>query len=221
MSDDRPLGKDVWAWGEDLAYAASSAALEGCDEPGFVPPPGFADASYRLARALGFIRLHGVDEGDDDSSLPPRVAVAAASRLAEYLRVWLERAHLAGEAWDAAVDEFESDAVVYDLLDADLEAWAVLEAVEEAYEESGDEAVFRSFEAAISAYEPWRDALWQERDLLSVVAGRPYLVNIRETLAAEARELAPWWLGPELDRAAAAVETKAYASIPRLLGAIQ
>ncbi len=207
---------DAWEHLPDLEAASANPALAGCDEPDFVPGPDFPAAAYELAVALGFVRVYGVEAGDLDGTLPPNVAVAAGKRLIERLAAARSRLEKLGDEWDAAEDEIVGDALIYEILDADLEAWAVLEVLIESVREGGSlESCRQTLEAKVS-YTAWQEALQAEMGLLSTVAGTNYIVNIRNTLAHQYRDTAPWWLGPDLDEAAAEERRQAVATLPRI-----
>lgn len=184
----------------DLAAALRESALAAVAADGTGPPAGAA-AAERLATALGYCRLYGLDPGADDGTLPVPVAVAAAGRLADDLELWAAEADRLGARWDTADGPDAADDLAAGLLTARTDALAALTAIDEAAEAGGSAALDRAVDALAGPLDRFDDALERHADILSTLLDTPLL----DEWARRLTDPPPWWVGDGLRAAAARV----------------
>lgn len=182
-------------------------------------------AAYQVAVALGRCRLFGVDLGDLDGTLPPRMAVAAAKQLANYLIQWTNDARTLPQRWDDAPHPAEAEEMCLELLEARMETWAAYIALDEAFAEALETpepqdnpqaaaalgAQMDNVPGLINAFD---DALIEQIPLLATAANTELLNNWRALLAQPYREILPWWLDGTLERAADEAYRQMLAELP-------
>jgi len=196
---------------DELTAALEQPELSVLEDGGEITAP-IREAAVALATALGQCRLFGVELPEDlDGTLPLRTATAAAEGLVERLRRDTEDARALGPRWDQATDQVEEHDLVCGLLEARMDAWAALLAVEEASlaaQEDGEIAnaseqerkrFGEAVEAMIDALADFDNALEDEKGLLSVAADTNILDNWRASLAPEHSQPLPWWLDGTLE----------------------
>jgi hypothetical protein len=209
MLERNDMRTDRFGAAEELRAALAQPDLSG------------AQAAYRLAVALGRCRLFGVEPGADlDGTLPAELALPAAATLAGQLEVLTEEARQLGPRWDCAVDPIEADGLCVDLLDARMEAWAALSAIDEANRacrdagEPGEVPLAQALDHVHDRLEAFDSVLAEQVDILATVADTRLLDNWRGLLGAEHRRRLPWWLDGRLEQAARAAMARAAATQP-------
>jgi len=197
MSDaPDPLGcRDALA--EALARPALDA-LEG------TPPdltPDAVAAALDAAVALGRCRLFGVALPDDlDGVLPPAYALAAAAGLSGELPRRADDTRRLAADGPGELLPFAAEEPYLALLEARLDAWAALVALDEAHAEAaaGDDPLLPDLagrlDAALDAADAFDDALRGVSGLQSVAGETNLLSNWRRLLAKPYADLLPWWL---------------------------
>ena len=218
--------RDPFGYRDELREAMAAPELDAFDQ-GVAPGPDVHGAAYRVARALGYCRLCGIEPGEDlDCTLTAAVAMAAAAHLAELLESAAGDARQLGPRWDDAGTQFEIDALCADVIEMEMDSWAALVAIEEAYSDciEADEPAEAEFRPMLSLLMDRIDAFdaaaRAEAELLSTLAATPLLENWRGMLSEEYSRSLPWWLDGTLERVAQVVEREARASardwLPRL-----
>ena len=187
-------------WREELRQALEDPVLTD-------PAPPVHDvavvqrASLRVATALGSCRLQGVAvPAEHNGVLPVPVAIAAARGLESWMGTLLEDARRLGDLADH-VESPALEARLEDLLQARLLAWGALIALGEAAWEHRSAALNKAIEFSQLAIEHVDAALTLPENLIicSVLAETSYLERARQLLAAEFREVLPWWLDGTLE----------------------
>lgn len=178
-------------------------------------------AAFRLAVAIGYCRLYGVELGELDGDLPAQIAAAAAREFEVQLGRWTAKAQRLGREWDNTEDSIEGEFLLCDFVFARMDFWAALVALEEAYMsclETCEPGSIRLYEASpeiVSKLERFDLALQGEQDLLCLVADSELLDNLRGLLAEPYRSVLPWWLDGTLEAELERVEAVARATMPR------
>lgn len=199
----------------ELAYAARDPAVA---DPA---DPDHEHACASLVYALGDCRLFALDPGADNGTLPPAVALAAATEITAQLGGLAQQARELGEAWDESPEGCEELAL--DLLVARRDGWAASIVLDEAARQARAKAgvddrshrgiLATDLETAISGFNAalaeFDAALWGQLDLLSGLAEAGELANDRTMLSRSPHgSPLPWWLDGTLEKRAEAIRQK-------------
>lgn len=173
-------------------------------------------AALWLAVALGRCRLFGVDLGQHDGVLPPRIALAAAEECSRQLRDRAEKAITLAQDFETK-PEGPVEENVGGELDCALELghfffvcmdlWAALVALDEAYdaciiaEDNSGAALERAITETLNDSDALDEAMQDNVDTFCVVAETSLLENWRSLLVEPYRSMVPWWLDGTLETA--------------------
>jgi hypothetical protein len=216
------MGRTPPKWIEELRLALGDPALAAFEAPQAASPgPEARQASYRLARALGYCRLFGIEPGELDGTLLGREAMTAVEELEHFLSEWTISARRFTDRWGEA-GPLAQYACCAELLEARMDAWAVYLAIFEAHENSvaAREAevatLTQSIDRMLDALEAFDEVLQQPDHLalLSILTGTQLLQNWRSLLATPYSEVLPWWLDGTLEEAGQRVEAATLATLP-------
>lgn len=158
-------------------------------------------AAYRVAVALGYCRLFGLNAGDLDGTLPVAVVEAAADYICRQMPDWVTTAAHLGDEWDAALDPHVADRLVDDRLAERTDLWAAQTAVWEAEEALREDAdpdapVVAVAVARMPSMGELDFQLQRHKDILGTQANSTRVNNWRAMLADPHRDPLPWWLDP-------------------------
>jgi hypothetical protein len=205
---------DSFGYLEDLRDALADPALHD------VAPDGYATseaalAAYQVAVCLGYCRLHGLSPGNDlPNVLAPHLAIAAATRLANLLPEWVEKANRLGEAWENVGSAAEADDLCIGLLKRRNWAWAIDLVTGEAYVLASSEGnpgaapLAAAIDQMHGILDRFDDALAAQIEILSTLCGTNWLANQRADLAPELRDNLPWWLDGRLEEIVRRIEAE-------------
>ena len=210
-----PLGLSVLL-GEALANRSLKQIAGGA-----ASTPADQAAALELAMVLGKCHKVGVELGSADGVLPVPVAIAAAHGMVTRLGLLLAEAQSLGARWETALDQIEmNDILIYALRDR-IDMYAayseLIEADLSALE--GREPGRAELDAAIGQVTPllgeYDDALWAERELLSLVADLPLLKTYSNLMTKAGAEILPWWANGSLVEIAQANMPQVVPSAPQ------
>jgi hypothetical protein len=195
----------------DLIEALHSPELEQFDT---TPTPAADKAAARLAIALGYCRIFGIDAGEYDGTLPVPEALGAIRGLRERMKLLKEDIKTLPERWDSAADSIEAQSYCADILEERMNYYAAQVVLGEALlsavfdddinaEQLDKElAVFMSEVADI-------DELFTKKEILfflSTLVGTALINNWRNHLVAPYNEYLPYWLDGTLEEVAKILE---------------
>jgi len=165
--------------------------------------------------AIGYCRLYGIGlpsaaEQVLAQPMPPALLVPAIHAALNLLQAATAHAHELPARFDDA-EPLEDMHVCTSGLHSRMETWAMLVAIDDAYQcylncRRADQAVFADWLQQLRAADDAFTAALQQPEqmrLLSVATELPLLENWRKMLAGEYRELLPWWLDGTLEQIAA------------------
>lgn len=203
----------------DFLRALAHPTLEACAVEGVMDAMGHQSA-YRIAAILGECRLFGVSLGEFDGTLPIGIALAAAQYYGRRLADWRGNARQLARCWEETDGEVEGKELVLQLLEARMEAWAVLVALDEAYQDALDDSsphcteLREMVDRLVDEVELLDEELRRDQDLLSLAAGTELLANWRRLLVEPYRLLLPWWLDGTLEATAKCIWEEAIRWLP-------
>ena len=191
----------------ELRNAMSDSLLDGVGPTGDAEPMS-AQAAYRVAVALGYCRLYGLDVGELDGTLPGYLALAATCRLVQLLPEWVRAAQRLGTSWDERSDADEADDLVAGFVEGRTNVLAAELALNEAQTVLTEDAdplaatVATELRRAESMIYEFNSALERHTDILATLVETPWWFGLRAALAGDYREPFPWWLGDPVLEAA-------------------
>lgn len=201
--------EDVLGYLQELHEALADPELEKFDS---VPDEAAEDAAARLAVALGYCTVFGIDPGEDAGVLPTREAIGAAESLTRSARRLASDLELFPSRWDATPLGIEADTLCADILGRRMELWvapiALTDAALEAMCSDDPQAGLLNdrMEALERAIDDVDDKMRQEEPLsiLSTLVGTELIHNWRQLLVEPYASMPPYWLDgtlEEIDRA--------------------
>ncbi|MGQ9506211.1 MAG: hypothetical protein ACUVQG_13790 [Thermogutta sp.] len=199
------LNADIFGYIDEYQRALCDPALEEFD--GGSPSAEAKEAAARLAAALGFCRLFGLDPGEDDGTLPAPEALGAAEAVFQWVADVKEMVEELPRRWDEALDSIEADGLCADVLEGRMRIWAAEVALSEAALEAmncadplTDALNFKLDELASAVDELDRAIRVEEiMFLLSTLVGTALLENWRSMLVEPYSIVLPYWLDGTLE----------------------
>jgi len=182
------------------ALAAAAQTLEGITATTVAgkSPVDFAEAVI----ARGYARIYGGTEPTPE--LPRFVIAPAAAQLAERMAAAERAAAALAVTWRQAGPE-DADALVAQLLQTRMDAWAATSELVAAIDGSDDSAAIEALEGFEDAVDRFDRKLAGREDLLATLVGTGVLDGWRRELAAAYRDPLPWWLDGRLEARAEAM----------------
>jgi hypothetical protein len=212
---------DALGYLEQLRDALADPLLDEFD--GQSPSDEAKQAAARLAVALGYCRLFGIDAGEDDGTLPVPEARGAIESLLQQIRELREQVRTLPERWDDAADGFEAESMCADILEQRMDLWAAMVALGEASlsalidEDPGAEELSEGLERLMNAIFDLDDEIKQQEVLLllSTLTETELLENWRRNLVEPYASILPYWLDGTLEDAAEYLKHEFEATVPR------
>lgn len=212
---------DALGYLEQLRDALADPLLDEFD--GQSPSDEAKQAAARLAVALGYCRLFGIDPGEDDGTLPVPEARGAIESLLQQIHELREQVRTLPERWDDAADGFEAESMCADILEQRMDLWAAMVALGEASlsalidEDPGAEELSEGLERLMNAIFDLDDEIKQQEVLLllSTLTETELLENWRRNLVEPYASILPYWLDGTLEDAAEYLKHEFEATVPR------
>jgi len=212
---------DALGYLEQLRDALADPFLDEFD--GQSPSEEAKQAAARLAVALGYCRLFGIDAGEDDGTLPVPESRGAIESLLGQIHDLREQIQTLPERWDDAADGFEAESLCADVLEQRMDLWAAMVALGEASlsalidEDPGAEELSEELETLMKAIFDLDDVIKQREILLllSTLTETELLENWRRNLVEPYASTLPYWLDGTLEDAAQYLEREFEATVPR------
>lgn len=203
---------DGFFGGEPLRSAVQRRATELIAECERGSAAGEEALPVEAAVACGYCRLFaGVPP---TTPFPDWLSVPAAERVATLLEASIDDANSLPGRWDAATGE-EGDALVCELLEVRMDAWAALETLLAVPESSELSAAIGACEDQLGRFDR---ALAERVEFLATLATTQLLANWRLSVADRFRYPLPWWLDGTLEEVAVTVERSIAAREETLFG---
>ncbi len=201
--------EDVLGYLQELREALADPDLEKFDT---VPDEAAEDAAARLAVALGYCYVFGVDPGEDFGVLPTREARGAAESLIRSAHRLASDVDSLPSRWDATPLGIEADTLCADILERRMDLWvapiALTDAALEAMCSDDPQAGLLNARVAAlhEAINDVDDKMRREEPLtiLSTLVGTELIRNWRQLLVEPYASMPPYWLDgtlEEVDRA--------------------
>jgi len=221
--------EDVFGYLEELRQALSNPDLEKFDAN---PDEDAERAAARVAVALGYCRVFGLDAGEDAGVLPVAEALGAAHAFSTEVRELESDIDKLPGKWDMAEDGTEQESLCADILERRMDLWVGLIALNEAALEAilGDDAgawtLSERLDSLSDAVDHLDDRIQQPEilGLLSTLVATELISNWRQLLVEPYASIPPYWLDgtlEEVDRQCQRALEQTLARFPKRTGSAE
>ncbi|NMC21531.1 MAG: hypothetical protein GYA33_14065 [Thermogutta sp.] len=215
--------EDALGYLQELRQALAAPELEKFDS---VPDEAAEDAAARLAVALGYCYVFGMDTDADFGILPAPEAIGAAQSLIREARKLVSDVVSLPGRWDEVAPGIEADSLCSDILERRMDLWVAPIALSDAALEAvcSDDPQAGLLNARIDAL---REAIGDVDEkilqgeplmILSTLVGTELINNWRQLLVEPYASVPPYWLDgtlEEVDRACQQTLEQTLARFPK------
>lgn len=195
----------------ELIEALHSPELEQFDT---TPTPAADEAAAKLAIALGYCRIFGIDAGEYDGTLPVPEALGAIRGLRERIKLLKEDIKTLPERWDSAADSIEAQSYCADILEERMNYYAAQVVLGEALlsavfdDDTNAELLDKELKVFMSELADIDELLTKEEMsfFLSTLVDTSLINTWRNHLVAPYNEYLPYWLDGTLEEVAKILE---------------